>query len=174
MVGATVSPSTVGSPAAGSPSASLFDTVHDHTHCQSDWEHFYECPTGKEEELYLLMEERAKDLFAGGISENERPKWTVETSGKDVVISFGESRDKVWNIAQEEIEAYRKRVCELTKTSFEDIDPVKDILELFMGKSKPVMQLLTSSLDLSYEKSLPLPWYLLCSKGIPFVSYRNV
>jgi hypothetical protein len=155
MVGVTVSPSTVGSPAAGSSSSSssLFDSVHDHVHHQSDWEDFYESPTGEEEEVYLLMQDMANDLFAGGISENERPKWTVETSGKDVVITFGESRDKVWNIAQEEIEAYRKRVYELTKTNFEDIDPIKDILELFLGKSRPLMHLLMSSLDLSFEKA---------------------
>ncbi len=57
MVGVTVSPSTVGSPAAGSSSSSssLFDSVHDHVHHQSDWEDFYESPTGEEEEVYLLI-----------------------------------------------------------------------------------------------------------------------
>ncbi len=109
MVGATVSPSIVGSPAAvSSSSSSLFDAVDDQAHVQSDWERFDESPNAKEEEVNRLLEDMAKDLFAGGISENEPPKWTVETSGKDVVISVCESHDKVWNIAQEEIEAYRE------------------------------------------------------------------
>lgn len=35
---------------------------------------------------------------------------------------------------------------------FEDIDPVKDILELFMGKMSSLMQLMMSELKMSYEK----------------------
>ncbi len=39
------------------------------------------------------------------------------------------SRDKAWNIAREEIKAYRKQVCQLTNKR-----KVKDVLELFMGR----------------------------------------
>jgi hypothetical protein len=35
---------------------------------------YYESPTGEEEEVYQLMKDMAKDLFAGRISKNERPK----------------------------------------------------------------------------------------------------
>ena len=80
MPGTTVSPSTgvtVGSPAAKSAAASsssLFDTVRNHTHIQSDWANYNESPTGEEEEVYQLMQDMATDLFAGRISKNEHPK----------------------------------------------------------------------------------------------------
>mmetsp|Transcript_28857 Transcript_28857/g.52205 ORF Transcript_28857/g.52205 Transcript_28857/m.52205 type:complete len:720 (+) Transcript_28857:272-2431(+) len=159
MVAVAVSPSTVGSPASdaspppSSTSSSLFHSVHKLAHVESDWESVRISPAGQEEEIYQLMEDLAKDIFSDSVSESEHPKWTVDSSGKDVKISFNSSEDKVWTIARKEIEAYRERICKLTKLNFDEIDPVKHILELFMGKSKPLMQLMMSSLEVSYEKA---------------------
>jgi len=156
MAGAAVSPSTVGSPAAGtSPittNSSLFDSVHDHTHVQSDWDHINDSSTKEEEDIHCLLEDMAKDLFSGDMSAIERPKWTVDSSGKDVIISFDDSREKVWKLARNEIKAYRARICELTSKTFEELDPLEDLVELYLGAATPLMQVLQSSLKLSYEK----------------------
>lgn len=156
MVATVVSPSTLGSPTAdpspaGAP-PSLLGSVHDKIHDESDWMNFYDGPGGEEEDIYYLLEELAKDQFPDGLSNSGRPKWTVDKSGKDVVVTFGESREMVWNIAKDEITAYRNRVKELTKKDFHDIDPIKEVMDLFLGKAKPIMQLMESSLGLSYEK----------------------
>lgn len=56
-------------------------------------------------------------------------------------------------IALSEIDAYKKRVKELSGKSFEEIDPIQDVMEMYLGKMTPVIQLmLQSSLGLSYEK----------------------
>lgn len=57
-------------------------------HVESDWDHFDGSPASEEEEFHLLMEELAREIVYGGASDNERPKWTVDSSGKDVVISM--------------------------------------------------------------------------------------
>jgi hypothetical protein len=81
MPGITVSPltgATVGSPADKSAVAasllSLFDTVRNHTHIQSDWENYNKSPTDEEEKVYQLMQDMAKDVFAGRISKNKHSK----------------------------------------------------------------------------------------------------
>jgi len=107
MTATAVSPSIAGSPPAETSPSSLFGSVHDHTHTVSDWDHFDASAAGEDEELHQLMQDMVKDLFEGGVYESDRPKWTFETSGKDVKISFDESEEKVWTIAQAEIEAYR-------------------------------------------------------------------
>jgi hypothetical protein len=49
----------------------------------------------------------------------------------------------VWNVAKAKIEVYRASICRLlSKRSFDDIDPVKHILELFMGKMSSLMNLM--------------------------------
>lgn len=59
----------------------------------------------------------------------------------------------MWNVAKAEIEAYRACICRLlSKRSFDDIDPVKHILELFMGKMSSLMSLMMRELNLSYQK----------------------
>ena len=101
MVATVVSPSSAGSPATEmSPPASppLFDAVHSQSHVASDWMHYYDIPDGEEEDIYLLLEELAREQSSGRTSENECPKWTVESSGKDVAVTFGELRERVWKI----------------------------------------------------------------------------
>jgi hypothetical protein len=90
--------SPVAEPFKAGEALSLFDTIHDCTVLESDWEHYYQTSTGEEEEIYHLMEDLAKDLFYGGIAENERPEWTVDLTGKVVIILFDRSRKKVWKI----------------------------------------------------------------------------
>jgi hypothetical protein len=110
------------------------------------------------------MEELGREIMHGESSNNERPKWNVESSGENVVISFNESRDEVWKVGKAEIEAYRDQICTLTKQNFEDIDPINDIFELFMGKSKPRMQLMNV-----IQTGFSLSWYFMYSESIPFV-----
>lgn len=161
MAAVAVSPATVGSPGPElSPQAnapSHFDAIHVSNHVQSDWNHFYGSATDEDEELYRLMEDLAHEIITGMSSragENERPKWVIDSSGpKDVKISFDSSEDTLWTVAIDEIKAYRERICKLKNLSFDEIDPIKHILELFLGKSKPLMQLLESELGVSYEKA---------------------
>jgi hypothetical protein len=60
--------------------------------------HYYDSPDGEEDDIYLLLEELAREQSSGRTSENECPKWTMELSGKDVVATFGESWERVWMI----------------------------------------------------------------------------
>ncbi len=79
-----MSPSLVGSPAtemSHPASLPLFDAVHSQWHVASDWMHYYDSPDG----------ELAREQSSCRTSENEHPKWTMELSGKDVVVMFGES-----------------------------------------------------------------------------------
>jgi hypothetical protein len=114
-----VSPLPVGTPAAKvSPpltACSLFHAVHNQPHVELDWEHFYKSPAGEEEEMYLLLEELGREIVNGGSSNNEHPKWNVESSGENVVISFNELQDEVWKVGKAKIEAYRDQICKLTK-----------------------------------------------------------
>jgi hypothetical protein len=119
---------------------------------KSDWDHFDGLPAADEEDTYLLIEELARELFDSGGSDYEHPKWTVKSLGKDVVVSFDESQEGVWNVAKSKIEAYRACICRLSKRSFDDIDPVKHILKLFMGKMSSLMNLMMTELNLSYQK----------------------
>jgi hypothetical protein len=107
MVAAIVSPSSFESSGAHTLPSTLFNAIHNQAHVESDWTHFYESPTGEEEEFYQLMQEQASYVVHDGVYDYEHPQWTVNSSGRDVVISFDESRDEVWNVAKAEIEAYR-------------------------------------------------------------------
>jgi hypothetical protein len=62
------------------------------------------------------------------------------------------SWERVWKIAREEIEAYRARVKELGNKNFEDIDPGKDVLELYLGKAKSLIHLMETELGLLHAK----------------------
>lgn len=108
MPGTTVSPSTgvtVGSPAAKSAvasSSSLFDTVRNHTHIQSDWENYNKSPTGEVTTKVLPVKRRKsinwckiwlRIFLLAEFPKTSARKCTVQTSGKDVVISFDGSHD---------------------------------------------------------------------------------
>lgn len=120
----------------------------------SDWMYCYENPETDSNEnlLHLMAEEFAREHYNDAPTK-ERPRWKVDSSGKDVKVTFGEARERVWTTSKQEVQAYRDRVVKMVGKSFEDIDPVKDITELFLGKARPVMQLMQSSLGLSYEKA---------------------
>lgn len=76
--------------------------------------------------LHLMAEEFAREHY-NDASTKERPRWKVDSSGKDVKVTFGEARERVWTTSKQEVEAYRNRVVKMVGKSFEDIDPVKDI-----------------------------------------------
>jgi hypothetical protein len=76
----------------------------------------------------------------------------VDSSGKDVIVTFSDSRKRVWKIAQQEIKPYRQRVKQLSGKEFKDIDPLKDILQLYLGKARPLIQLMEFSLNLLHKK----------------------
>lgn len=161
MATAAVTPGTAATPTTSesveaplppvSPAA-LFDTWNVESAAVSDWMHHYESPIS-EDDLYLMVEEIAREQFSGGNTDNGRPKWTVDSTGKDVKITFGDSREKVWTVAKDEIESYRNRVKRMSGKSFEEMDPIKDVMELYLGKFRPVMQLFQSALSLSYERA---------------------
>jgi hypothetical protein len=79
----------------------------------------------------------------------------VDSSGKDVIVTFGDSKKRVWKIAQEEIKPYRQRVKQLSGKEFKDIDPLKEILQLYLGKTRPLIQLMEFSLNLLHKKVMP-------------------
>lgn len=107
MAAVAVYPASFGSPGPDlSPhvdSASLFNSIHDTPCIQSDWDHFYGSTSHEEEEFYQLMEGLACDILSGSAEENEHPKWTIDSSGKDVKISFSESEDTLWTLAKKKI-----------------------------------------------------------------------
>jgi hypothetical protein len=139
------SPATERLPPVSSP-LPLLTTVHDHMHDASDWMYHYDQPL-TDEDMYLWAEEYAKEQFPSGVSDSQHPKWNVDSSGKDVIVTFGNSRKRVWKIAQEEIKAYRQRVKQLSGKEFQDIDPLKDVLQLYLGKARPLIQLMEFSLN---------------------------
>jgi hypothetical protein len=117
-------------------------------HDASDWMYHYDQPL-TDEDMYLWAKEYAKEQFPSGVSDSQCPKWNVDSSGKDVIVTFGNSRKRVWKIAQEEIKAYRQRVKQLSGKEFQDIDPLKDVLQLYLGKARPLIQLMESRCQIS-------------------------
>ena len=154
MVCVAVTPLTVHSPAAERPLLVLLlpvssplpilTMVHDHMHDASDWMYHYGHPLTNED-MYLWAEEYAKEQFPSGVSDSQHPKWNVDSSGKDI-------KRVLWKIAQEEIKAYRQRVKQLSGKEFKNIDPLKDVLQLYLGKARPLIQLMEFSLNLLHKK----------------------
>jgi len=167
MVAAAVTPSSVEAPAASSspvaPPASLFNTVHQGTHATSDWDHFDDCPV--DDDIYLLAEELAKEQLPCGVSADDRPTWKVGTTGKDVVVTLSDSRETVWTIAQEEINAYRIRVKELSGKTFDDIDPIKGHCGALLGKVEADYAVDGVCTRAFAQEGMPLPWHLLCPES---------
>lgn len=83
----------------------------------------------------------------------DRPTWKEDKTGKDVVVTFGNARERVWNSAKAEIEAYRSGISEKTGKRFEEVDPFNDVMNAYLGKSSSLMQLMENALGLSYKKA---------------------
>lgn len=175
MVGAVVSPSTVVSPTTPDPppavTSTLFGTVHDTMiHSESDWMNYHDGPV-TEDDLFLVAEEMANEwCFGGGVPDNERPKWNVDKTGKDVVITLGESWEKVWRIAQEEIKAYRNRVKELSGKNFEDLESCQGCYGTILGKSQATHSAHGVVPWAFVREGLPFSWHVLCSEGMQKIS----
>jgi hypothetical protein len=90
--------------------------------------------------------------MASDVPDNERPKWTVDSDGKDVKVTFGEARGKVWMFAKAEVEDYRARIKRITGKEFGEID-INDIVGLYLGKGRPVIQLMVSALRITEEEA---------------------
>ena len=120
---------------------------------ESDWEHFYDLTADNEstftEEELVLFADYSCDKYSN-VSSNGRPKWKIDNVGKDVVITFGDARKKVWEVAKAETQACRERIVRLTNKSFDSVG-LEDILFLFLGKSRPLMQLMESELHLEFK-----------------------
>ena len=78
-----------------------------------------------------------------------RPKWSVDDVGKDVTVTFNGSHREVFKVAKDEIAAYRERVQLAAKKTFEEIDPIKDVVDLFLGDNKPIAALMKDQLGLT-------------------------
>lgn len=150
-------------PTSPPPEASS-STNTDYT--ESDWLHYFESPIVDEDNLHLAAEEYARENLAGAVSSRERPTWKVdETGGKDVVVTFDEARKRVWKCAKAEIESYRSGITEKTGKGFEEVDPFKDVMDAYLGKSSTLMQLMESALGLSYQKAR-FWWFSICSEPV--------
>ena len=120
-----VSPDTIDgqavAPGVVSP-GSVDSTVEEVSYyTKSDWEYYFENPD-PEEDFFRAAEEIASNSIASTPSDNERPKWRVDSTGKDVKVTFGEASTKVWTVGKAEIEEYRMRMQKLADKEYEELE----------------------------------------------------
>eukprot|EP00562_Extubocellulus_spinifer_P001033 CAMPEP_0178488594 /NCGR_PEP_ID=MMETSP0696-20121128/9940_1 /TAXON_ID=265572 /ORGANISM="Extubocellulus spinifer, Strain CCMP396" /LENGTH=1177 /DNA_ID=CAMNT_0020116367 /DNA_START=521 /DNA_END=4055 /DNA_ORIENTATION=+ len=122
-----------------------------------DFYHNYDPTDPSCEDQYAhAMDEYYEKVVAASEDSAARPLvWEYDDEGKDVKVTFNESKTTIWSKAQEELNHIRENCKE--KAGIEDIsdyEPVRDSIKLFFGKQKALGELLQSTLGLSRDKTL--------------------
>lgn len=78
--------------------------------------------------------------------------WTVDRSGENPSVAIGKSQAAVFEAAKNIFSAYRENVQRICHKSFEQIDPMGDIIDLFWGPNKPLASLVKRRLCLNDEE----------------------